>query len=554
MANNKRRRRRRTNPQAGSKAREGQSTRTNQRPDAGRKPHPGKKPRGKRRRRIHQRDLWLLGIVIVIAIALIGGIEVALKKAVTKRDNGQILQGVSVGNVDVSGMSKKEATNAVSAEVEKYCGETMTFQLETGDTITATLGELGLEAVDLKKTIKAAERYGKDGNVVSAYKIIRKSEKGKLEYTVPLKLRVTDEMVKSLLEERSKDLLSLPENATVTQQNGAVTVIPDKKGESPDAKAAIKVLNQLLNDQWDGKGTTLKVAVKKTNPEVTKEKLADVTDLLGSYTTYYGADGSGRCQNVESGAMHLNGVYIEPGQEISANALMEPYTYENGYAEAASYEKNKVVSSMGGGICQVSTTLYNALLYAELDIVERYPHSMTVGYVDLSRDAAIADNLLDLVFKNNLEYPVYIESVLSEGNLTFNIYGKETRSPERSVEFESETTETKETTTKEFTAVEQEIGYMELTAEARPEISARLWKVVYENGEEVSRDIINYSTYIAAPSFYDVGVLCDDPALTEKMKAAIQAQDEKAVQAVIDEFNKKKAEKEAKAEGQPAAQ
>lgn len=81
---------------------------------------------------------------------------------------------------------------------------------------------------------------------------------------------------------------------------------------------------------------------------------------------------------------------------------------------------------------------------------------------------------------------------------------------------------------------------MELTAAPRPQISAQLWKVVSEGGVEVSRDVINYSTYIAAPSFYDVGTQCEDPGLTEKMNAAIQSQDEKSIQAVIDEYNQRK--------------
>ena len=152
----------------------------------------------------------------------------------------------------------------------------------------------------------------------------------------------------------------------------------------------------------------------------------------------------------------------------------------------------------------MSTTLYNALLNAELEIIERYPHSMLVSYAEPSKDAAIAEDLLDLVFKNNLKAPVYLEAVLSEGNITFNVYGKETRGAGRTLEFISETTGTKETTEKRFKATEDHIGYMELQSEAQPEIKAQLWKVVYEDGAEVSRDVINYSTYVAAPATYRI--------------------------------------------------
>ena len=305
-------------------------------------------------------------------------------------------------------------------------------------------------------------------------------------------MKVSEKKVKTVLQARSEGKVQLPVNASVTQKDGNITVIKEKNGEAPDAKGAAEKLNRILNEDWDGKGVSLKVAVKATAPEITEKDLAEVTDLLGTHTTFYGADGSGRSKNVESGAMHINGTLMEPGDEVSANALMEPYTYENGYKEAASYESNTVVNTMGGGICQVSTTLYNALLFAELEIVERYPHSMLVTYAEPSRDAAIADDVLDLVFKNNLEHPVYIEAILSEGNVTFNVYGKETRNPGRRIEFFSETTESKETEGKRFVATEDYIGYYNWHSASHPEISAQLWKIVYEDDVEISRDVINY--------------------------------------------------------------
>jgi len=119
----------------------------------------------------------------------------------------------------------------------------------------------------------------------------------------------------------------------------------------------------------------------------------------------------------------------------------KPYTEENGYVLGGSYEGGRVVESYGGGICQVSTTLYNAVIYAELEIVERYPHSMLVDYVSPSRDAAIAGDYKDLKFRNNLDLPIYVEGIAGGGRITFNIYGCETRDVKnRRIEFESKTT------------------------------------------------------------------------------------------------------------------
>lgn len=499
----------------------------------------GSKQRKRRRRhrpRYNRRDLILLGIVVLAAVILVGGTEMFFRKAVKKHDNGKILDGIYIGSVDVSGMTEEEALKAVESAVEQYSEETFFFELEKGGTIEATLEEMDFHAKGIKSAVKAAKEYGRTGTAVDSYKIIRASEKGKLDFQIALPLQVSEKKVKSVLQAKSEGKLPLPVNASVTQKDGRVTVVKGENGEAPDAKAAAEELNRVLNEGWDGKGASLKVSVKTAEPEITEEDLAEATDLLGTHTTFYGADGSGRSQNVESGAMHINGTLVEPGDEVSANALMEPYTYENGYKEAASYESNQVVNTMGGGICQVSTTLYNALLFAELEIVERYPHSMLVAYAEPSRDAAIADDLLDLVFKNNQEYPVYIEAILSEGNVTFNIYGKETRSPGRRVDFFSETTESKETEGKRFVATEDSIGYYNWQSASHPEISAQLWKVVYENDEEISRDIVNYSNYVAAPETYGVGTASDDPAATEKMNKAILTQDENTILNTINEI------------------
>lgn len=492
--------------------------------------------RGRRRNRRDRRSLYLCLLVVCAAALCVGAVQLFLGNYVKKQNDGTILNGVTIGTTDVSGMTKKEAKEAVQTTLSGYDSVTVTFELENGGTFESTLAELGFRASNLEQTVEQAVKYGYSGNAVSAYKTLKKAEKGKLEHTFPLEYQVSEKETTAILDERSSGLLTQPQNAYVTQQNGIVEIVKEKQGELPDHENVVKAVNQWLNNDWDGKKGTIAAAVKNTDPEITEKDLQDVTDLLGTYTTFYGSDGSGRAQNIETGASHIGGTLLAPGEELSANAAMEPYTYENGYAEAASYESNTVVQTMGGGICQVSTTLYNAILFAELEIVERYPHSMLVSYVEPSMDAAIADDILDLVFKNNQKTPVYIESVLSGGNLTFNIYGKETRSPGRTLEFVSETTESKETEGKRFVATEDYIGYMGVQSAAHPEISARLWKVVYENGAEVSRDIINYSTYIAAPETYGVGTMSDDPAATEKMNQAILTQDEAKIQAAIQEI------------------
>ena len=272
--------------------------------------------------------------------------------------------------------------------------------------------------------------------------------------------------------------------------------------------------------------------------DITVEQLSEITDVLGTFSTWYGDSSDGRKANVESGARHLDGMLVKPGEEVSVHDVTAPYTEENGYAMAPSYENGEVVDSMGGGICQVSTTLYNTLLLSEVEIVERYAHSREVSYVDPSMDAAIAGDIKDLKFRNNKETPIYIEAVLSDGNLRFNLYGKETRPAERTVEFESESLETIESDEKTYVATDDRIGKIYTKGSGRTGLTAQLWKIIYENGEEVSRETVNYSQYSASGETIAVGTASDNEEDTAKMREAVETQDEGRIKAAISEITR----------------
>ena len=189
---------------------------------------------------------------------------------------------------------------------------------------------------------------------------------------------------------------------------------------------------------------------------------------------------------------------------------------------AGSYVSGKVVDSLGGGICQVSTTLYNAVLLAELEVTERYNHSMIVGYVDPSADAAIAESSgKDFKFVNNTDAPIYIEGYTHDKQITFNIYGKETRAAGHSVRYESEVLETITPPADQIYAdAGQPIGYI-VTESAHIGYKARLWKITMENGVEVSREQVNSSTYKMVPRSATVGTATSDPQAYEEIMAAI---------------------------------
>ena len=201
---------------------------------------------------------------------------------------------------------------------------------------------------------------------------------------------------------------------------------------------------------------------------------------------------------------------------MSVYDKVAPFNAENGYRLAGSYENGTTVQTYGGGICQVSTTLYNAVLRAELEVTERQNHSMTVHYVELSEDAAIAGTEKDLKFKNNLDNPVYIEGKTTGSSITFTIYGKEYRDKNRSIEFVSETTSTNGPSEKRVNDSSLEEGKTVVESSGRTGYTAKLWKVIYENGKETDRVQVNSSTYMSVPKVVRVGTKKPEPEKTEK--------------------------------------
>lgn len=488
-----------------------------------------KRRRRKSRKAQVRQKLIMLSIGIVAVILLGVGISyVLLRNYVNKIDTDTIYQNVYIDTIDVSGMSKDKAKAAIDAKVLEYQSQTVTLDVE-GETADVSLGELGLSIQDEEKLVDKAVAYAKDGSVWSRYRQIKKLKKEKKQFSMTYV--IDPEKVQVVMEEKVRPLEKNATDATIERVNGKFVITDEMQGKEVDLEASLKAIEEHFKGNWQKKDTTITLVSKIDEPKVTRADLEQIQDVLGQFTTNCGV-GGGRVQNIESGTKHINGALIMPGEEYSANAAMEPYTEENGYTNAGSYENGKVVQSMGGGICQVSSTLYNAILFAELEVTERMPHSMTVGYVDASKDAAIAGTWKDLKFKNNTETPIYIEGYTSGGNLTFKIYGKETRSASRTVEYSSEVL-SKTEPKKNFVESGNQLGTIKKTDAGHTGVKARLWKIVKENGKEVSREIVNNSSYMASDATWTVGTNTDNAEAKKIVQDAIKSQDEAKINAAI---------------------
>ncbi len=194
----------------------------------------------------------------------------------------------------------------------------------------------------------------------------------------------------------------------------------------------LKELLELPENKEEGK--IIEFGVNKIEPKV---KLVDISadlckDKLAGYTTYFPAGSYARSNNLKIALSYMNGVVVLPGETYSYNNNIGDTTASKGYQAAATFKGGTTVNEMGGGICQTVSTLYNTVLMANLEIVERHQHGLPVGYVPPSRDATVYSPVLDFKFKNNRETPIKIVTSFSySGSLNVSIYGtKQDNDPE----------------------------------------------------------------------------------------------------------------------------
>lgn len=423
-------------------------------------------------------------------------------------DDGRIHSGVYADSIDLSGMTSQEAEQAVSQYVEGLKSTEVTLNAVGGNTVSVSAGTLGL-SWDNKEIIEEAAGLGREGNVVQRYKALKDLEHENMVYEIALSFN--QGAVSSVIEEQCAVFNQEAVDATLTKDGNGFQVVPGQDGLVVDVAASASAVKEYLDSQWTKQaGDSVDLVVEVDEPRGKTEELEQVRDVLGTFTTSFKTSASGRSANVRNGCDLINGTLLYPGEQLSVYEKVSPFTEENGYYMAGSYLNGLVVESLGGGICQVSSTLYNAVIRAELQIDERYNHSMVVSYVDLSADAAISGTSKDFKFTNTLEYPIYIEGYTTDNkNITFTVYGKEARDPSREITFESETIEQIDPEGEKCIADStMPVGSVSVQS---PHIGykAKYWKIVKVNGEETERIQLNSSSYIATPKTATVGTAGD---------------------------------------------
>lgn len=464
-----------------------------------------------------RRRVWFAVWALLLSVVFAGIVQQS--EAVAASDGDTILEGVYMGDISLAGMTADEARAAVGAFVNELKQKSITFGAVNDHYVAVMAGDLGLRWVN-EADIDSAAALGKKGNIVRRYKAIQDLKHGNKVYD--LKLSLDRDLIKAVLEEQCAEYDVPPVNNTITRVDGQFVIEEGQVGQRVNVEESLNKTYDYITSGWDYQDASIDLVINVTEPKGSVEDLQKMTDVLGTFTTSYSTSSSARCKNVENGCRLIDGTLLYPGDEFSTYDTIKPFTEANGYYPAGSYLNGKVVDSLGGGICQVSTTLYNAVLLSELEVTERNNHSMIISYVKPSMDAAIAESAgKDFRFVNNWDNPIYIEGHTEGKQITFTIYGVEQRDPAHVVRYESETLTTTQPDHEIITpTASQGVGYISVES-AHIGYTAQLWKVVEENGVEVSREVINKSSYKVSPRSAIVGTNTDNPVYAQRINAAV---------------------------------
>lgn len=472
----------------------------------------------------------VLGIVFISFIVIFFILFLGITLYISSSD--KIITGIYIKGVEVAGLTKEQAIEKVTNEFNNVLPNNLTVVHGEYET-QLNLEDLGAN-LNIEEAVNRAYNIGRDSNIFKNMGTVIKNLVSvndlNLNVTVnteqctsilnDISTKLPDTVVQSsYYVEGNKLIITRGKSGNVVDVTPSIENIKNKiqdltyasskielvtVAKDPEAIDIDKIHNEIYKEPVNAYYTTnpyvvyphengvdfnisvdeakamlnevkdeYEIPLKYTAPSVTTNMIGTEAfpDLLAKFSTNYNARDTDRTTNLRLAAEKINGTVLMPGETFSYNTVVGERTIAAGYKEAAMYQNGEVVDGLGGGICQISTTLYNAVLYSNLEIVERRNHQFVPSYASAGRDATVVYGSIDFKFKNTRNYPVKILCTVSGGVAKCEIYGLK-ENPDYDVEITSRVTETTATS-----------------------IKSETYKTVRQNGQVISSERINKDTY-----------------------------------------------------------
>lgn len=502
-------------------------------------------------KRIKKRIVAIIVVTSIFVFFLLFSVIFALLNI----NNNKILKNVSIMGIDVGNMTIEEAKEKINKIIETKQSEELTLKNEEFET-TLNLTQIDFK-FDVDSAINEAYNIGKNGNIIkNNYSILFTNLFGnriecKYEYDEESLEKKIDNISSKMpnvvvensyyIEDEQLIIVKGKEGLAIKKENLKNSIIEEMKNieekynvitiptetVQPGEINLEKIRNEIYKEPKDAyisknpttvhpheNGVDFAISIEEakkiieedkneyiiplkiTVPKKTVEDLGEEAfpDKLGAFTTRYDPSNKNRANNVSISADKIDGTIIMPGETFSYNQTVGERTIAAGYKEAGAYSGGRVVQDVGGGICQTSSTLYNAVLLANLEIVDRTNHQFLTSYVEAGKDATVTWGGIDFKFKNSRSYPIKIEASAKNGVCEMSIYGIREET-EYEVEIQSEvlsylpyTTKYEEDPTlEEGKEVIEQSGYEGCTSET--------YRILKKNGKIISKTLLSKDTY-----------------------------------------------------------
>lgn len=501
-------------------------------------------------------------IILISAIILVIAIFASTGFALFNINNTKIISNISIEGIDVSKLSKKEAEQKISDALEKNIEQSISVKTNEFE-YQFQLSQIEAK-YDINKAIEDAYNIGRNGNIFkNNLEIVKHKIKNK---NIEIAIEYNQELLENIMNEIAVKIPGAVEEPNYCIEDGKLTITKGKAGNSinkesfnkevikrlelenqnepieleivnvePEAIDIDKIYNEVHKEAKDayytkdpfqvyphveGVDFDLEAAremlkedkeeytinLKITMPKITTNKIGSEAfpDLLSTFSTKYDASNTPRTTNLRLAMNKLNGVVVSPGETFSYNKTLGKRTAKAGYKEAGGFAGGRVVQTLAGGICQISSTLYDAVVYANLEIVERHNHMFLAGYVGAGKDATVVYGAYDFKFKNTRKYPVMLKTSIGGGVARIDIFGIK-----EDVEYEVEIS-SKILSYTPFKVIKENDsslapGKERVTQNGMNGCKSITYKILKLNGKEVSRTVLSSDTYDPMNKIIKVG-------------------------------------------------
>lgn len=405
-----------------------------------------------------------------------------------------IYSNIRIHGVDVGSLSKTEAERLLMSHFQPSLDKKIIRLMSVGKEIAAYTFKDFEMRYDFSKLVETAWLYGRTGTAAERYRQINGLSRSGLEINQLPGIGYNEALIEACLQKTAGKILIEPVNASLQYTGSGFSVVPGQEGRVLDVVAAAASIRSLLAEREAGE---VEAMFKGIPPRYKETDFDYPMTYIGVFSTPLGGGRQEpRTINVHNAAEHIHNKTIYPGEVFSVSAALGAITPENGYARATVIVAGQPADDYGGGVCQVVTTLYNAVLFAELPVVERFNHSVKVSYTDYGFDATVAGDYFDLKFKNDTTHPLVMVCDTGGGRLTVGLYGFEVHSAGRKLAFANELIETlPPEPDKVLTDASLALGQTMVVTEAKNGYRYEVYKYIYENDVLCGKEKVNTSVY-----------------------------------------------------------